>query len=132
MVALLFSRGCELRFGLRDPERAAGIALDGGRQCVGQVGEHPAGQSRERELRRRIVHDDDVPHAGRGGTAADESALDERDRESRPRQLARACRADDPAADDDRVGPRHQPAVNPPRNGSAGSKRSTASPVIHA
>ncbi len=54
----------------------------------------------ERDLGGRIVHHDDVAHAGRGGAAADDTRLADEHGETGSRAFRRASRAHDSAAGD--------------------------------
>ena len=86
-----------LLFVCGDPQRAAFFVLDGGGQLWGQFLPERARVLRQCELRGRIVHDDDVTHAGCGRSARRRVALDDGDlysgfRAARARRRIRQCR----------------------------------------
>lgn len=79
----------------------------------------------QRELRRVVVHRDEVPHARAGRAAA--RVVDDEHAQPALREFVRARRADDAGADHDDVGLRfaHDPMPQP--NGSSSSISSVAS-----
>jgi hypothetical protein len=87
-----------------DPERPRRIVLAGGRHRVGKAGPQPPRPLGQRELRGRVVHDDDVAHRGRRRAAAGEPRFEHRHGKPGLRQRVRARRPDDAGADDETSG----------------------------
>src|SRR6185369_17335718 len=85
--------------------------------------------TRERKLRFRVVHDDEVAHARRRRTTADDAGLDNRDTQSFARALRRACSSDNPGADNHHVVAHLR---MPAANGSRSSRIKSASAVMNA
>src|SRR5262249_51176478 len=83
-----------------DPNRATRIVLDFARQLGADLIPELLRVTRQRKLRLRIVHDDEMAHARRSRAAADYSRLDDRDTQPLARALRRSGSPDNAGADD--------------------------------
>src|ERR1043165_65794 len=113
----------------RDPDRATRIVLNLAWQLVADLIPKLSRITRERKLRFRIVHHDEMAHARRSRAAANYPRLDDRGAQPFAHTLRRTRSSDNPGADD------HDVVTHlriPVANGSRSSSNKSDSAVMNA
>jgi hypothetical protein len=87
----------------REPKRSALIVFNIRREFVNELLPQRAREMGERELSIRIVHDNNVTHAGGGGAASDWSAIQDENLQTGAGTFSSARSADDSSADDNEI-----------------------------
>src|SRR6185503_18503576 len=115
-----------------DPDRAARIVFNLARQLITDLVPELLRITRERKLRIRIVHHDEMAHARRSRTTTHDPRFNDRDSQPFARALRRTRGSDNPRADNDRVESFRTHLPMPMAKGSRASRIRSASAVIKA